>query len=183
MVNQYRELNAAVKVYRDKYGYWPGDDPRADVHVGVQNSHNGDGNEKIMYMAPLNRFEYALSSEHLQRAGLIAGSYNGEVVLSNGFFPQTPILHAFNEKVTIIQEFFPYGGKVTEGIAIRFDCLPPDAARALDVTLDDGLYNSGFIRGIRLDQLTGWQRLPQNYTDVPAGARLCVICFMEMTTY
>lgn len=137
VVNQYRELTVAVKVYRDRYGYWPGDDPKANVHVGVAADHVGTADERIESTdAPNWKEEFYLAFEHLSRAGLIGGSYNG---LSN--YIKSP----FNNAVFFITNNI--NSISTKRTHIRFSEVSSDVAQAIDTTLDDGNPATGMVQG------------------------------------
>ncbi len=128
VVNQYRELRTAILVYKDKYGYLPGDDPYADVHVGSTRMGNGDG-----YVYGTGGYEWFPAFEHLNKAGLIKGKIPSAA---------DPVKHVFNGSVYITMQ-------IISGIKynyIRFDDLPGDVAQALDTALDDGISDHGIVQ-------------------------------------
>lgn len=179
MVNMYRELRTAITVYKEKYGYLPGDDPYADVHLGLAATtpkHIGDGNGTYN---SLTLYEYLYAPEHLSKAGLINGVFSGSLLgaIPAGF-PVDKLSHPFNDHTLIGYLAIP-GGDLKKGNSIRFDNIPLDAAQAFDTQLDDGKYNSGFIRGIDLN-LSGFVITLRDYTvSGPAVKRFCVVCFFE----
>lgn len=149
VINQYRELSAAIKVYRDKYGYWPGDDPMANVHVGA--NFNGNGNDVIEWK---NSSEYTNVADHLYRAGLIKSS--------------AVIVHAFNGPTFFLANYYqlPGGTIQTDKNYIRFQGLPSDVAQALDDAIDDGNYAAGFLRGYAGSSINGdWTLSPTSYAS------------------
>lgn len=142
VLNQYRELRSAILVYKSKYGYLPGDDPNAVLHVG--SVRGGDGNGRIDYA----NGEFPLVCEHLGKAGLISGQYNGYGSAISGdakFFPETPLLHAFSTSTMYDIVVVGYYAVDLKNL-VQFMNLPYDAAQALDVALDDGVYNTGSVR-------------------------------------
>ena len=147
VVNQYRELNTAIKVYRDRFGYWPGDDPRANVHVG-STLGNGNGDDMMDYA------EYDIAYEHLSRAGLIKGSY---IVRTDRMY------HVFGREIYFVANYLA-GRKYN---FIRFSYLPGDVALALDTALDDGIYNTGQVQGGNSQFISGtdWAIVPVQYPN------------------
>lgn len=134
VINQYRELRTAILVYKDKYGYLPGDDLYAVAHVG-----GGIGNGDGYVYDP----EWYRAFLHLSLAGLISGSYNGTA----SSIPK----HVFNGSVYITMQNIA-GIKYNY---IRFDSLPGDVAQALDVAIDDGKSDSGIVQSGNTATLVG----------------------------
>lgn len=140
LFNQYRELRTAILVYKDKYGYLPGDDPYAIQHVGA--THVGNGDSRITWGTP---FENSAILEHLCKAGLINGAYDG--VALDDFYSKTPLLHPFSTR------------SPQDSIVIRYDSglgnvfhylnLPYDVAQAFDLAFDDGVSTTGDITSTR----------------------------------
>ena len=123
IIKQAESVSAAVYAYQDRYSYYPGDDNTANARWGLP---NGNGNGQIT--------EWQNAPRHLEAAGLITGSYTGS----------NTIVHRYGGSVYIYyQNIGGYGA----GNLIRFDNLPGDAAEALDAALDDGIYNTGSVRG------------------------------------
>ncbi len=132
LVDQAKSLAASVYTYQDKYGAYPGDDPKAKTNlVGTKagcvagDLDNGNGNGQIT--------EYYDAPEHLVCANLITGSYNG----SSDFMK-----HRFGGNVIIYYETV----SGLTGNDIRFYSLPAEVGKALDRALDDGIYNKGSVR-------------------------------------
>lgn len=145
VINQYREVRTAILVYKDKYGYLPGDDSLANVHVGSALLGNGDGK--------IDALERFYASEHISYAGLIKGKYTAAYI---GTYPATPILHAFSLNPTTDYVLFNYASTFTFGTvlhtmnknAIYFFNLPYDVAQAVDQALDDGDYRVGNVQSL-----------------------------------
>lgn len=144
VVNQYRELRTAIMIYKDKYGYFPGDDPKASVHVGAIS--NGDGDGRIKY-----------ASNEMSRCQL--DLYNAGLVQKPGYHDNDPsdyFHHAFGQRpIEVVYVYYCYAdslhgqsneGLGKEGHAIRFAGMPLDAAQAIDTMLDDGNLATGTIR-------------------------------------
>lgn len=139
--NQYREVLAAVYTYYDRYGFYPGDDPNAATRWGISAATGGAlGNGLIdaytQACAAGSTVESCKAWQHLRRANIITGATddtNGTVAPANS-----------------------YGGKIGIGYAtfqglttmwIGFDNVPGDVCASLDQQYDDGVYNTGSIRG------------------------------------
>lgn len=174
VVNQYRELRTAILIYKDKYGYLPGDDPYAVAHVGAITNHAGNGDQKIAWFA-VGKEEYSFASEHLSKAGLIKENYNGLVTWPLGL-PATPIKHVFNG-IFLIQ-YTTVGTKTANAICI--DSLPPDVAQAIDTMLDDGNPVTGVIVNTTFNASVNYAKTPYaNYQDPPSGSTSSLIIFFE----
>ncbi|RJQ14389.1 MAG: prepilin-type N-terminal cleavage/methylation domain-containing protein [Nitrospiraceae bacterium] len=128
LASQYNSIVAAVYSYQDKYGAFPGDDNRATSRFWATGTcatavGNGDG-----YI-----YEYYRAAQHLACAGLIKGSYNG----TSDF-----MRHTYGGNVIVYYETI--AGRT--GNDVRFYNLLPENAQALDLQLDDGVYNTGTCR-------------------------------------
>ncbi len=142
LYNQYREVLAAVYTYYDRYNAFPGDDPYANTRWNTNNG-NGDG---IIEGFNINcgagsTSESCLVWEHLRLANILTG--NGTIAPRN-----------------------PYGGGVGIGYTtvqalathwVGFNNVPGDVCQSIDQQYDDGIYNTGSIRG------------NENYGTTPSG--------------
>lgn len=128
-IKQYQDLHAAVLSYRDKYGYLPGDDPNATIHVGASRNGNGDGNIDLNRFAV--EFEYELDS--LAKAGLIKGAS-----FKNPFGGKMLAVSIFSSSSVPTKVFY-----YKTGLAIYMLNLPGDVAQSIDTILDDGINNTG----------------------------------------
>lgn len=143
VINQYREIRTAVLVYKDKYGYLPGDDPKARTHLGPaamgaakpDGDKGGDGNSYIStaYISYPVDEQYTVFN-HLSLAGLLSGPNAGGGVVKD-IFGKTVYIVAYKISPST----------TAKNNYIRFALLPPDVAQALDAALDDGLSNSGSV--------------------------------------
>jgi len=137
LYNQYREVLAAVYTYYDKYGKYPGDDPNAATRwptaTPVPVSGNNDGliGGFTINCASGNNAESCQAWYHMRLANILTGT--------NTQAPSNP-----------------YGGSVGIGYVgmqglttqwIAFDNVPGDVCQSLDQQYDDGVYNTGSIRG------------------------------------
>src|SRR5579864_1155845 len=64
------DLSNAVRQYRSKYNYLPGDDPRAVLNVGATAGHNGNGNGSIDFDVNTGA-EWDMAADDLYLAGLV----------------------------------------------------------------------------------------------------------------
>lgn len=140
LYNQYREVVAAIYTYYDKYNAFPGDDPNANTRWSTVTPGNGDGDGlidgfNINCMAGSGG-ETCIAWQHLRLANILTGATdntNGRIAPRN-----------------------PYGGSVGIGYVgiqgltthwIGFDNVPGDICASIDQQYDDGVYNTGSIRG------------------------------------
>jgi len=122
VIKQAESLTAAIYAYQDRYKYFPGDDNTANARWGLP---NGNANGQIT--------EWQNAVRHLAAAGLITGTYDGT----------NTVQHRYGSNVYITyQNISGYGN----ANVIRFDNLPGTSAEALDVAMDDGIYNTGSVR-------------------------------------
>lgn len=167
LFNQYRELRTAILVYKDKYGYLPGDDPKADVHVGATHVGNSDG--RIDF--PVT-YENSALFEHLGKAGLIKGLYNGNPSATQPLFAATPMDHPFTAALPQVPSYVLINYDTGENSnIIQFLNLPYEAAQALDMTFDDGIYNTGNVKSARdYSALATKDAVTTAYGISPAGS-------------
>jgi prepilin-type N-terminal cleavage/methylation domain-containing protein len=124
------ELRAAIYTYYDKYGMYPGDESLTTSPPS--DTHNGNGSGQI------DGGEADMLFEDLALSGIIAGNYDGDGADS---YPR----HAFGDIYRILW-VDPAGGTLRNHY-IRFDNLPWDVALEIDTKYDDGVFNTGSIRG------------------------------------
>jgi prepilin-type N-terminal cleavage/methylation domain-containing protein len=130
--NQVREVTAAVYTYYDKYGRYPGDDNTAASRWStVKGNANGLIDGGVNFACADNSTETCALWEHLRLANILTGS--GVTNPAN-----------------------PYGGNVGVGYGtvqgldanwIGIANVPYDVCQMLDQKYDDGVYNTGSIRG------------------------------------
>jgi prepilin-type N-terminal cleavage/methylation domain-containing protein len=136
--NQYREVLAAVYTYYDRYGKYPGDDNTAQSRWS--DARNGNNNGLIdgltLGCGENETTETCQVWLHLRLANILTGSTNaryGTIAPSNAYGGSIGIGYA------IVQ------GLATQWIA--FGNVPGDVCQSLDQQYDDGIYNTGSIRG------------------------------------
>jgi len=131
LVNHAKGLAAAIYTYQDRYKALPGDDPKATTNLagtGCTGVANGNGDGLI--------YEYGAAPQHLACAGFITGTYGGSTSNADAIHsPYGTIAYIYYQTIQ---------GKT--GNLIRYDNLPPDVAKALDIELDDGNPTTGSIR-------------------------------------
>ena len=136
------DLSQATRDFRTKFGALPGDHPRATTQVaGATVDGNGDG--EIGTAA-----ETAAATDHLNRAGMIrppdaAGQmlsrYGLVRLMSTGFAFASCNAGGVNLDFT--------GIPVTLRNWVVLSTLPSEVAAEIDRKLDDGVFNTGRIRG------------------------------------
>jgi prepilin-type N-terminal cleavage/methylation domain-containing protein len=127
VMKQTDEFRAAAYTYQDMYKYLPGDDPGASNRWGAA-SPSAPGDGLIQYA---DRYVFF---NHLGAAGLISGSYDGNVDLPT---------HAFGGNVQVY--WTTVLGKA--GHWFYLENMPGSVAEIIDTTYDDGNYDEGTIRG------------------------------------
>jgi len=142
--NMYREVNAAVYTYFDRYSKYPGDDNTAASLWPGTGAGNGDNDGLIEDFRincgadssndPLR--ESCQAWLHMRLANMLTGATT----------PTTDGIRAPSN---------PYGGTIgigyttVEGLAtnwIGMSRVPGDVCQTIDQQYDDGLYNTGAIR-------------------------------------
>ncbi len=136
--NQYREVLAGIYTYYDRYGKYPGDDNTANPRWAVATNGNNNGlidGFTINCGAGITT-ETCQAWLHMRLANILTGATtatDGTRAPSNA-----------------------YGGSIGIGYAtvqglstmwIGFDNMPGDVCQSLDQLYDDGVYNTGSIRG------------------------------------
>jgi prepilin-type N-terminal cleavage/methylation domain-containing protein len=137
--SQYKEITAAFYTYYDRYGKFPGDDNTALNRTATWTGFtNGDGNGLLG-----GGFQYNCTTDvescnewlELRMANIITGS---PVAATGRTNPQ----NSYGSAISVA-----YGG--VNGINanwMAFQSLPTDAAQALDLQNDDGVWNTGSIQ-------------------------------------
>ena len=134
LYNQYREVLAAIYTYYDRYGAFPGDDPTANIRwTGIP---NGDGDGLIegfnINCGTGSGGESCLLWHHLKLANIITGSLDNRA-------PRNPYGGSVGVGYTTVQALTTHW--------IGFDNVPGDVCLSIDQQYDDGVYNTGSIRG------------------------------------
>lgn len=145
-ITDYSGVSAAYFGYQDRYRYTPGDDSQATRWSGAT---AGDGNRILTgsYNSTTVTDESRLWWDHLRRSGFVSGSGTGQP--SNAF---NGILGVQTGDGTATTGATPTAAAATlGGFTALIMCstnLPDKVAIALDVQMDDGLVNAGFVRGV-----------------------------------
>ncbi|ROQ90660.1 prepilin-type N-terminal cleavage/methylation domain-containing protein [Desulfosoma caldarium] len=139
LYNQYREIVGAIYTYYDRYGWYPGDDPKAGDRWSSTHSGNGDGLivEQGEETCPAGYTgEGCLAWEHMRLAGILGGpkTYDPYEDLRA---PE----HVYGSYIIITYEFGKH--------IICFHDVPGRVAQMLEEHYDDGKYNKGNIWSIQ----------------------------------
>ena len=129
-----KEIRAALYTYQDRFKALPGDDKRADKHLSLASADNGNGNGAISgsWASTNDTDESRKFWKHLRTAGIISGS---------GYEQPN---HTFGGIIGVYTST-PYG--LSYGHVLCFGGLRGDVALLLDTRLDDGVPNTGTVRG------------------------------------
>jgi prepilin-type N-terminal cleavage/methylation domain-containing protein len=143
LYSQYREISAAVYTYYDKYQKFPGDDPNATARWGatVPNGNNDGFIDDTAFCAAGAAGESCVAWQALRFAGILTGSTNA----TQG--RQSPS-HAFGGAIALGRtSLVPNMGAWQKPYAVCFQSLNNETARWLEQNYDDGVFNTGSIRG------------------------------------
>lgn len=129
----YQAYTAALVGYQDRYNALPGDDDEADANHGGTNAtgtNAGNGLLNNNWNSTTNTHETRIIWQQLRSAGFVAGT---------GFEqPQ----HAFGGIIGFDDTVYNI-----DGLALCFDNVSGENARAVDVKFDDGVATTGTIQG------------------------------------
>jgi type II secretory pathway pseudopilin PulG len=147
LYNTYREMQAAMYTYYDRYGYFPGDDLTANGRWGAVVT-NGDGNGVIATGLVSTVPNYACAATGAEQCDLWAGLRLSNII-SGG---TTAVTGAYRNPTNpfggaIAITYFAYA--VAPAISanwVHFQNIPPSMAQILDTKYDDGVWNTGDIR-------------------------------------
>lgn len=136
VVSDFNAISAAVFTYQDRYRALPGDDRTASSKFTSTPPANGTGNGQIAgnFYSTNDSDESRLVWRHLREAGLVAGSEDD--------FEQPTHVYGGVMGVEIQRLGF-------RGHAICFDSIDVDNARLIDFQNDDGVADTGAVRGGR----------------------------------
>ncbi len=137
MVNDINGITAAIYSYQDRYSALPGDDNSAAARWSGLCGGNGNGNGVIegTWYSSSGSDESRKIWGQLRAAGLINGAKNN---------CKQP-LHAFGGRIGIEDS---YGGLY--GTVICMEDVEGKIGEILDRQLDDGIINTGNVRGVRV---------------------------------
>ncbi|MBL29343.1 MAG: hypothetical protein CMM50_17570 [Rhodospirillaceae bacterium] len=173
-VTQVEAFRTAAASFVDRYGALPGDFSQADARVsGVASGDNGNGNGRIDGGG--NTGEGLLFWEHLARAGLIIGDYDGATAQLGVGLPSASVGGGFNAGQFVVQGLAANWlllGNPTSAGATTNALLTPEVARRMDARVDDGQPTTGAVRTPTADCIddTG------NYA-VATSAEVCTLAF------
>ena len=138
VIADFSGISAAYHGYQDRYRAIPGDDPNANTRWGATNG-NGNGQVTGAYNSATATDESRLWWDHLRRAGFVAGTCTQQP-----FNAVTGLLgvQTGDAQATI----GPALGGFT-GLIICSANLPDKIAIAVDTQMDDGVPNTGTVRG------------------------------------
>ena len=152
-ITDFSGVSAAYFGYQDRYRATPGDDTQATRWSGAT---GGDGNRVLtgLYGSTTNTDESRMWWDHLRRSGFVSGS--GFAQPNNAF---NGILGVQTGDGAATTGATPTAAAATLGgftaLIMCSSNLPDKVAIALDVQMDDGLVNSGFVRGVQNSAAVG----------------------------
>jgi len=138
VIADFSGISAAYHGYQDRYRAIPGDDPNANTRWAGATQGNGNGQVAGSYNSANAADESRLWWDHLRRAGFVAGT-----ATQQPFNAVTGMLG--------VQTGNAAGGAALGGFTGLIVCsanLPDKIAIAVDTQMDDGVPNTGTVRGI-----------------------------------
>lgn len=138
--NQQREVLAALYSYSDKFAFFPGDDPNAGTRWTAAGVTSGNGNGLVAAGAATTDPNYACTATGTEQCDFWNELRLAELIAGSGFANPA---NAFGGRIAVT--YFNAQGMLAHWIA--FQNIPYDACQSLDVQYDDGVYNTGTIRG------------------------------------
>ncbi len=134
------DLSGAAATFKTRYHVLPGDHPAATTEIpGAVGNGNGNG---VISVA-----ESANVPSHLFASGFIKGGATAPIRTTYGavwLVQRSSAITAASPCGAAVNNAAP---ALTINNVIVFSTLPGDAAEEIDRKLDDGLFNSGTIRG------------------------------------
>jgi len=148
IVNDFNGITVAVTSYQDRYRALPGDDIGATTRWTTQSPASGSGNGLIAGLynatpgagAPVAGAESNLFWQHLRIAGFVAGATTGA---ASGAQPS----NAAGGIIGVESGNPGTSGLGFSSLILCFSNLPEKIASAVDGQVDDGVPNTGQIRG------------------------------------
>ena len=140
--NDYQGISAAYYAYKDRYNTTPGDDTSATTR-GWTGATNGDGDGVIGAVNNFAACAAATGNErcsfwrHLRHSGLITGTTNNAAPTN-----------AYGGAIAITQSAGATTG-APAGLLICMGNIPGKAAAGIDSGFDDGIPNTGSVRGVQ----------------------------------
>ena len=144
--NDYDGVTAAIYSYQDRYGVLPGDDARANTRgwtdAAVDGSAgNGTLDPNNAFLAGANENQYMW--QHMRYAGLIGGDPSG--VVNNAGGRANPS-NAYGGYLGVARVQGNWGIGLSGNIICASN-VPGKGAAAIDAAFDDGISDSGTVRG------------------------------------
>ena len=146
LINDFNGISAAMYSYQDRYRALPGDDLNAATRWAGAVAGNGNGQfagnyNTVLAATPTAAQETNLFWWHLRLAGFVPGT-----TAAGAAAGQQP-----NNAAGGIVGVATGAGAATLGFTSNILCtsnLPDKIAIAIDAQMDDGIYNTGQVRGI-----------------------------------
>jgi prepilin-type N-terminal cleavage/methylation domain-containing protein len=149
-ISAQKEIAAAMYTYFDRYQLFPGDDRNATARwTAILAVTNGDANGFIATGAVSTVPNFACAATgaeqcdlwaELRLAGIISGATAGAAAFNN---PQ----HPYGGNIAVSYQTIGAGATALSRNWINLQNLPGDVAAIIDQQNDDGVWNTGTIRG------------------------------------
>jgi prepilin-type N-terminal cleavage/methylation domain-containing protein len=146
MATDLRNIPIFIYGYQDKFKRLPGDDKSADANVGAPATHIGDGDGTIEgdWNATAIANESVMFWEHVRRANLASGSTDFSTTTAVTAAMPT---NAEGGRVGVSGKK-PITSMVGASYYVCSDSIDGKFSRQLDLTMDDGVANTGTLQGV-----------------------------------
>jgi prepilin-type N-terminal cleavage/methylation domain-containing protein len=150
VLSNYRDISAAVRAFKGRYQYLPGDfpvDATTPEIAGVSaaclrgGGNGGDGNGRIDANATLD--ESVCVAEHLIRAGFLMGDPAAGLASQFGVIRVVRLADSATQQSRTTAALSLMPTSVTH--VVELSQLPCEVAKAIDLKLDDGNLNTGSV--------------------------------------
>ncbi len=146
VIGAYRDISAAVRAFKERYQYFPGDFPmnstspeifgtRSGCLDGGKNGGNGNGR--------IDLNELVCVSEHLIRAGFLMGDPSADLTTKFGNVAVIRLADAPTQSARSSAGLSTFPSRAVH--LVEFFQLPCEVAKGVDLKLDDGDINSGRV--------------------------------------
>jgi prepilin-type N-terminal cleavage/methylation domain-containing protein len=145
VIADFSGISAAYHGYQDRYRAIPGDDPNANSRWSGATQGTGNGQVAGKYNSTTATDESRLWWDHLRRAGFVSGTGTNQPF--NAVTGMIGVQTGDAATPTIGPSLKDGSGNGFVGLIICSANLPDKISIAADTQMDDGVPNSGTVRG------------------------------------
>jgi prepilin-type N-terminal cleavage/methylation domain-containing protein len=145
VIADFSGISAAYYGYQDRYRAIPGDDPNADTRWSGATHGDGNGQVAGKYNSATATDESRLWWDHLRRAGFVSGTGTNQPF--NAVTGMIGVQTGDAATPTIGPALKDASGNGFVGLIVCSANLPDKITIAADTQMDDGVPNTGNVRG------------------------------------